>query len=295
MLSCILVWCNWGGNNGCASTGEFRSDESDTTNISGSISTAEAEFRGKLSSNSLTEEERDGSATLLIQRDVESTSNRILSAVLVTSEEYSETLCGTGRVRFSQDTDDLGVREPFRNLTTVTETAAKFSTRDVESTDTSWDLIFGTVLVTVWKVGHHLEGDDFNTKLRLVFLNSVLCIVWTIEFLALAILSWTGMITANDEMSRTEILADNGVPDSFTRTTHSHSQRQETENSHAVRISWEKSLVNTNSGEMVDISRLCKTDNRVDENIGLAGTSSTDSQLTMSSVHWISSLEGNNL
>jgi hypothetical protein len=198
-------------------------------------------------------------------------------------------------VRFSQDTDDLGVREPFRNLTTVAETTAKLSTGDIESTNTSWDFILGTVLVAVWKVGHHLEGDDFNTKLRLVFLNSVLRIIWAVKFLAFAILSWTGMITANDEMSCTEILADNSVPDSFTRTTHSHSQRQETENSHAIRISWEKCLVNTNPGEMVDISGLCKTDNRMDENIGLAGTSSTDSQLSVSSVHWISSLEGNNL
>jgi hypothetical protein len=226
---------------------------------------------------------------------VESTSNGILPAVLVTSEEDSETLCGTGRVRFSQDTDDLGVREPLGNLTTVAKTAAKLSTRDIESTETSWDFILGTVLVTVWKVGHHLEGNNFNTKLRLVFLNSVLSIVWTIEFLALAILSWTGMVTANDEMSCTEILADNGVPDGFTRTTHSHSQRQETENRHAIRISWEKCLVNTNSGEMVDISRLGKTDHRVDENIRLAGTSSTDSQLSVSSVHRVSRLEGNNL
>jgi hypothetical protein len=93
MLSGVLVWGNRGSNDGCTSPSKLRRNESDPTDVSGSISTAEAKFRGKLSSNSLTEEEGDGSATLLVQCDVESTSNRILSAVLVTSEEDSEALC----------------------------------------------------------------------------------------------------------------------------------------------------------------------------------------------------------
>jgi hypothetical protein len=198
-------------------------------------------------------------------------------------------------VRFSQDTNDLWIREPFGDLTTVSETAAKFSTGDIKSADTSWDLILRAILVTVWEVCHHLEGDDFDTKLRFVLLNCVLCIVWTVELLAFAILSWACVITANDEMGCTEVFADNGVPDSFTRTAHSHCQRQEAENSHAIGVSREKCLVHTDSGEMVDISRLCKTDNRVDEDIGLAGTSSTNSQLSVSSVHGISGLEGNDL
>jgi hypothetical protein len=226
---------------------------------------------------------------------MQSASNGILSAILVTGEEDGETLSRTRRVRFPQDTDDFGVREPFGDFTAVAETATELGTRDIESANTSWDLILGAVLVAVWEVCHHLEGDDFNTKLRLVLLNCVLCIVWTVKFLALAVLSWTGMVTTNDEVGCTEVLADNGVPDSFTRTTHSHSQRQETEYSHAIRISGEKCLVNTDSSEMINVSRLCKTNDWVDEDIGLTGTSSTDSQLSVSSVHGISSLEGNNL
>ena len=294
MLSSILVRSNWSGDDSCASASEFGGNESNTANVAGAITATEAELRRQFRTNGLAKKERDGTAALLVQSDVEGTSNSILSAVLVAGEEDSETLSRTWRVRFSQNANNFGIGEPFRDFATVSETATELSARDVKSANASWDLILRTVLVTVWQVGHHLERYDLNTKLGLVLLDCVLCIIRTVEFLSLAVLPGSCMITANDEVRCTKVLADDGVPDSFARASHTHSQRQKAENSHAIGVSREKCLVDTNSGEMIDISRLRKADNRMDEDIGLAGTSSTNSQFSVGSVHRVSGLEGNN-
>ena len=51
-------------------------------------------------------------------------------------------------------------------------------------------------------------------------------------------------------------------------------------------------MVHTYAGEMVDIAWFCETDDRMDENVCLASTGSTDGQFSVSSVHRITSLEG---
>lgn len=45
---------------------------------------------------------------------------------------------------------------------------------------------------------------------------------------------------------------------------------------------------------MIDVSWLGKTNDWVNEYICLAGTSSSDSELSVGSVHWVSGLEGDN-
>jgi hypothetical protein len=90
------------------------------------------------------------------------------------------------------------------------------------------------------------------------------------------------------------VLADNGVPESLTGTSHAHSEGQEGESSHAGGVAADNGFVDTDTGEVVDIAGLGQTDNGVDQDVGLARTSSTDSQLTMGTVHGVTSLEGNN-
>ena len=58
----------------------------------------------------------------------------------------------------------------------------------------------------------------------------------TVEIFAGRVLSWSSVITSNDEMSRTEILSNDRVPNGFSRTGHSHSQRKESESGHSIRV-----------------------------------------------------------
>jgi len=231
----------------------------------------------------------------LVEGDVKGTSNCVFSTVLVSSQEDSEALSGPRWVGFSKNTHNLGIREPFRDFAAIAKTTSKLGTRDIEGTDTSGDLVLRAVLVGIWKIGHHLKGDDFDSKLILVFLNSVLSVIWTIKLLALAVLAWSSVVTANNEVGSAKILADNSMPDGLAWPTHSHSKGEKTQDGHSVGVAGEKSFVNANSGEVVDISRLCETDDWVDENICLTSTRGTNRQLAMSSVHWVSSLECDNL
>lgn len=290
-----LVRSDGSGNDGGAGAGQLSSDKGDTANVLAAVLTAEAELRGELRSDGLTEQESDGAATLLVEGHLQGTGNGVLAAVLVTSKEDGETLLGTGRVRLAEDLDNLGVREPLGDLTTASESGAQLGTRDVGSADILGDGVNGSVLVRVGQVSHHLERDDLNAKLVSVLLDGILSIVGAVEVDTLAVLAGTGVVTSNNEVGGTVVLADNGVPDGLTGTTHSHGQWQETQDGHAVGVSWQKCLVDTDSGEVVDVARLGKTDNGVDQDIGVVGASGADSQLTVSAVHGVSGLESDDL
>lgn len=58
----------------------------------------------------------------------------------------------------------------------------------------------------------------------------------TVEIFAGRVLSWSSVITSNDEMSRTKVLSNDRMPDSFSRTGHSHSQRKKSESGHSVGV-----------------------------------------------------------
>lgn len=166
---------------------------------------------------------------------------------------------------------------------------------NIQSPDALLDLISWHVFVAVWQIGHLLELDDFDLKLISVLLNQVLRVVWTVDILAMSVLSWTSVVTTDDEVGSTVVLADNGVPESLARTTHAHSQREKTENGHAVRVARKKSLVDTDTSEVVNVTWLGETNDWVDEDVGLAVASSANSKLTVSAMHWVSGLESDNL
>jgi hypothetical protein len=167
--------------------------------------------------------------------------------------------------------------------------------RDVQSLDALLNLVLGLVLVRVGKVGHLLEGHDLDAELVPVLLDGVLCIVRAVEVNALGVLARTSVVTANNEVGRTVVLADDGVPDGLAGTAHTHSEGQQGEDSHAVGVAGHQRLVDTDTGEVVNVTGLGEADNGVDEDIGLAGSCSADRQLTMSAVHGVPRLEGNDL
>jgi hypothetical protein len=103
------------------------------------------------------------------------------------------------------------------------------------------------------------------------------------------------VVTTNNEVGSTVVLADDGVPQGLAGTGHTHSQRKKGEDGHAVGVTGKEGLVNTDTGEVVNVTGLGETDDGVDENVGLARTSSTDGQLTVSAVHGVSSLESDDL
>lgn len=89
------------------------------------------------------------------------------------------------------------------------------------------------------------------------------------------------------------VLADDGVPDCFSGSTHAHGEREQAEDSHAVGIARKQGLVDTHPGEVVNVAWFGQADNRVDEDISLAGSGSADGQFSMGSVHGIAGLKGN--
>lgn len=125
--------------------------------------------------------------------------------------------------------------------------------------------------------------------------DELLGIVRAVEVLAGAVLSWTSVVTANDEVRHTKVLSNDGVPKSLARSTHSHGQRQESQVSRSVRVSGHQAGVHSDTRVVVDITWLGHTDNRVNQDVGLTLSSSSHSELTVSSVHWVTSLEGNDV
>lgn len=129
----------------------------------------------------------------------------------------------------------------------------------------------------------------------MILAHKVLRIVRPIEVLSMRVLSWTGVIPSNDEVRRTEVLADDGMPYSLTRARHPHRQRKQSKVTHTIRVLCHDSFVDTNAGVMVDVSRFRETDDGVYEDVCLALTSSSDGEFAVGSVHRITGLEGDYL
>lgn len=122
--------------------------------------------------------------------------------------------------------------------------------------------------------------------------NEFLSVVGTVEVFSLRVLSGSSVITTDDEVSRTEVLSDDRVPNSFPGSSHPHGEGQEGEGSHSLGVSADDRLVDTDTGEVVDISGLGESDDGVNEDVRVLLTGSTDGELSVSSVHGVTSLEG---
>lgn len=291
VLPGVLVRSDGGSNDGGTGAGQLRGDEGNALDVLVAVLTGEAQLGGELVADSVTQQQGDGTATLLVQSNLQSTGNGVLAGVHVTSQEDGETLAVTGRVGLAENLDNLGVGEPLGDVSASAKTTAQLSTGDVQGLDTSRDLVDGTVLVGVGEVGDHLELDDLDTELILVLLNGVLGIVGAVEVLALGVATRTGVVTADNEVSSTVVLTDDSVPDGLTGTTHTHGQTQKTQNGHAVGVTGQECLIGADTGEVVNVTGLGQTDDRVDQNVGLARASRADGQLTMSTVHGVTGLE----
>lgn len=71
------------------------------------------------------------------------------------------------------------------------------------------------------------------------------------------------MITSDNEVGSSKVLADDGVPDGLTRTGHTHGEGEEGEGSHSVGVGADDGLVDTDTGEGVNISGCGKVESGV--------------------------------
>ena len=120
-------------------------------------------------------------------------------------------------------------------------------------------------------------------------------IIMPIKVLSGGVLAGPSVVSADDKMSRTVVLADDCMPDGFSWASHTHSQRQECQVTHPVGVLGHDSLVDSNSRIVVDVTGFCQPDDGVDENVGLAFARSSDSQFPMCTMHRIPSLESDDL
>jgi len=123
----------------------------------------------------------------------------------------------------------------------------------------------------------------------------MLSIVGAIELDTLGVAPGASVVSSDNKVSGTMVLTDNSVPDGLTGPSHAHSKWEKTKDCHAIGISGEESLVDTYTGEVINVARFGETHNGVDKNVCLACPGSTDSELSVGSVHGIPGLESNNL
>lgn len=143
----VGVRSNGGSDCRSASPCQLSSNKGDALDVLVSVVGAEAQLGGQLRSNSLTQEQRDRSATLLVEAGLESLGDVVLARVVQAGDEESETLLGLGRVRLAQDLDDGLVREPVRDSLARAEALSQLGTRDVQSLSSSGNLVGWVVLV----------------------------------------------------------------------------------------------------------------------------------------------------
>lgn len=283
------------GDDSGTGLGQLRGDKGDAADVDITVLAGEAQLGRQLVSDVLAEEHGDGAATALHEGNLQSAGDLVLTAVLVTSHEDGETLLGRKGVLLAQDFDDLGVREPFGDLLAGAEAVSQLGTGDVEGAGALGDLVDGLVLVAVGEVDHLLELDHLDAELLLELLDEVLSIVRAVVVLAVLVLSGTGVVTANDEVGGTVVLADDGVPQGLTRATHAHGEGEQGQGGHAVGVTGQKSLVDADASEVIDVTGLGQADDGLDEDVGLLGAGGADRQLTVSAVHGVTGLESDDL
>lgn len=131
---------------------------------------------------------------------------------IVPRQEYSEPLLITRRICLSKYSDDFRIGEPFGDGESETETTPQFSTADIEGGSGGEELILGQVLVSFRAVGDHLERNHYNTKLLLMLSNQRLRVIRAVEVLVVAIFARTRVVSTNNKVGTSVILANNRMP-----------------------------------------------------------------------------------
>lgn len=123
------------------------------------------------------------------------------------------------------------------------------------------------ILVGRGQIGHLLEWNHLDLQFIMISDNQVLRIVRAVEILSLRIFAWSGVVTADNEVSGTEILSNDGMPHSLPWSGHAHSERQKGQVTHSIRVFLHDRFVYSDAGIMINIAGLGEADNGVNEDI----------------------------
>ena len=103
------------------------------------------------------------------------------------------------------------------------------------------------------------------------------------------------MVTSDDEVRRTEVLTDDGVPDGLAGTSHTHCEREQGQVTHAVGVLGHDGLVHTDAGVVINVAGFGETHDRVNEDVCLPLTGGADGEFSVSAVHGVAGLECDDL
>ena len=292
LLAGVLEGRDGRRDDGGAGLGQLRRHEGDAADVGVAVLAREPQARRELVADRLAQQHRDGAAPALQERDLERARDLVLARVLVARQEDGEALGRRERVLVAQDLDDLGIREPGRDLAPGPEPVPQLGARDVEGARALGDFVGGHVLALVREIRHLLEGHHLDAELLVVLHDGVLGVVGPVEVLAVLVLAGAGVVAADDEVGGAVVAADNGVPDCLAGAAHAHGQGQERELGHAVGVAREEGLVHPDSGEVVDVAGLGETHHGVNQDVSLLGAGGTDRELAVGAVHGVAGLEG---
>ncbi|KAH3668235.1 hypothetical protein OGAPHI_001989 [Ogataea philodendri] len=231
----------------------------------------------------------------LVESGLQSISQSLDTGVRQSLQVNSKSLGLSWWISSSQDLNNLWVREPFWDMGALAQTLSELGTGNVQGSCSVWNTVDRSISGLVRQVCHHSEWNNLDFQFVSKPLNKLLGIVRSVEWNSLRVGSWTGVVSSHDEVGSTIVLSDNGVPNSFSVTGHSHGKRQQSKLGHSVWILLDDLLVHLDSGVVVDVTRLGESNNRVDQQVGKLVSSGTHGKLSVSSVHWVSGLESNHL
>ena len=199
------------------------------------------------------------------------------------------------RITAPQFLHHFRISKPRRNVAPFVQSLAQFRAGDIQNPRALWNFVRRNITVLIFQVHHHLEGNHRNAHFRFMFLEKLLGIIGPIERFAIRVLSGTCMIAAHDEVCATVIFSNQPVPYCFARATHAHRERQHGKLDRPLWILCEQQLIATRADVVVDVSWLCHSHRRMNQQVCFDLLGCAHRQFNVRTMHGIPRLKCNNI
>ena len=283
------------GDGDTAVTRDLGGHPPDAGDVGVAVVDGEAEALAQVRADDVTIQDGDGagwvgSGEALHQRGGDGGLARARQA----GEEDGEPTARLRGLHLAQDVDDVGVGEPVGDVVAGSHHRAELGAGQLQHLGAVGDLVVLHVGVRGGHVHQHLERDQLDADLIAERQHQLLGVVRTVEVVAGGALA-AGVVTADNEVGRAVVLADQRVPQCLTRTSHAHGQRQQAQE-HAVlavvpvRV-LQDLLVAPHAGGVVDVAGLGHANHGVDEHAALDLLGGTAGELDVGTVHGVARLE----
>ncbi len=243
----------------------------------------------------VTVQQRDGPVADLEQLDQQRIRDRRLARSRQPGEEDRDALLVARWIGSPQFADDLGVREPRRDLQTLLQAPPEFRTGDVQQRLVFAGLVDRQVLGALLHVDHQLERHHRDVELFRVFHHDLLRVVRPVERLASRVVAGARVIAADDEVRAAVVLADDRVPQRLARPGHAHREVQQAQLRGLLGILLQDLLVAAHARVVIDVARLRHADHRMDQQVRLVLLRRPEGQLLVRAMHRVAGLECDHL